>query len=275
LKSHAPRHAFTIVELLIAIGVIVALLGIILPAVGKARQHAWGTVCLSNLRQIGVMIQSYATGNSGEIPAVYGPYGDGGLHPMAWFSPGVYDHTRGVGGILLLVNSPIGMDRSGSLQNANLFICPSDDPTYGRRSEDFATATPGGQRRMSYLYCYVPPGGMSYRWWEYDPKTGKKFGSGASPTWEDTGLAKFERHNINQRNAASAAILYEPHVFHITGRPKNAWHCQGGNVLYLDGHVLNVPLHERQEQSVSSFENDPWVAVKEDLSVLDKEAGGT
>jgi prepilin-type processing-associated H-X9-DG protein len=109
------------------------------------------------------------------------------------------------------------------------------------------------------------------RWWDYDPKTGKRFGSGAPPSWEDPGLGKFERHNIHQRSAASAAILYEPHVFHFTGT--NTWHSEGGSVLYMDGHVLIVPLHEVQRPSISSFQNDPWANLKEKLSILDQGSG--
>ena len=55
------RHrGFTIVELLVVVSIIALLIGILLPAIGKARDKARTTTSVSNLRQLGVAHNSYA-----------------------------------------------------------------------------------------------------------------------------------------------------------------------------------------------------------------------
>jgi prepilin-type N-terminal cleavage/methylation domain-containing protein/prepilin-type processing-associated H-X9-DG protein len=61
-------RAFTLVELLVVISVIGLLMGILVPALGKARKTANRTYCKANLRQIGVAIRSYLDDNRDIFP---------------------------------------------------------------------------------------------------------------------------------------------------------------------------------------------------------------
>src|SRR3712207_2331514 len=136
------RGGFTLVELLVVIGIITVLIGLLLPALGKVREHSRRTNCLSNLRQLGHAMVMYTNEFKGRLPNTNPPS-----------TPADYTATNEVLVALndLYVKSPPS------------FHCPSDPDDVPERIET-ADYTLPNSARVSYDFYSV------YWMPEYGPK---------------------------------------------------------------------------------------------------------
>jgi type II secretory pathway pseudopilin PulG len=126
IENRSGARAFTLVQLLVLIGIIALLIGILLPTMQRLRYRDGSTRCASNLRQIGQAILLYSNDNRGAYPRttyVAGPqviptWGTGAAssNPFALDGPAPNDVTAAL--YLLIRTQDIRLET---------FVCPSTD----------------------------------------------------------------------------------------------------------------------------------------------------
>jgi prepilin-type N-terminal cleavage/methylation domain-containing protein len=128
--------AFTLVELLVVISIIAVLLGVLMPALNKARQIARNVICVSNIRQNNMATNLWSQDNDG------------------WVLPALWD--RGYKGDSLL-KKYLGNPDAGS----KVMQCPSTPPMYAGKTfddlgltKDVAGLAAGGDPYNSYGYNF-------------------------------------------------------------------------------------------------------------------------
>jgi prepilin-type N-terminal cleavage/methylation domain-containing protein/prepilin-type processing-associated H-X9-DG protein len=128
---HRRGEGFTLLELLVVVGIITLLAALIIPSVVKARVEARRTECLNNLRQIDIALRNWAIDNDDRFPwqvpfSPGQPAGGGSLGSPDWT-----DHFRVC---------------SNELATPKILRCPSDTNTFA-----LTWAELDGERHVSYF----------------------------------------------------------------------------------------------------------------------------
>jgi prepilin-type N-terminal cleavage/methylation domain-containing protein/prepilin-type processing-associated H-X9-DG protein len=214
-RPRAARRGFTLVELLVVVAVLALLAALLFPVLSQARHAARRSVCVSNLRQLGVAFAMYAGDYDETLPEAGGAFGS----VAAWID---YDSPGERGGIYPYVHQ---FSKSG----ASVYRCPNGLPDTSSYSSVSSTYAMNDYLRPWHgVYPRaVPPEPLALSQIEAPPRT----------------LLLFEVTQHRQGYANRNGSPYFHTVDKETGQPigvPQVYHHGGSNFLFCDGHVRFV-----------------------------------
>lgn len=252
---HENTSGFTLVELLVVIGVIAVLMAILLPALNRARGQARRVVCASQLRQLGMAHVMYQESHEGWIvPAMQ----ELGVSEYWYNTLGPYFEHRNVG---------MGNEHADDI-GRKILLCPLDKRAYPKMLNPHGNNPEGW---LSYALNSQPTRHVSSRTKIYAGAGGNKLTKLRRPA-ETMLHADFAYRAWICDSATLTRHQYgsEPgaHYDAMTGYPQQnetveeAYrHAGRMNVLWADSHVSLLDGHMPSAEEQSNF----WGAVYEKL----------
>jgi prepilin-type N-terminal cleavage/methylation domain-containing protein/prepilin-type processing-associated H-X9-DG protein len=215
-ERRVHRSAFSLVELLVVVGVIGVLVALLLPAVQNAREAARRTACASNLRQIGLALTTYCDRNRG------------------WFPRTTHDTELAKSWITTLAPYLESVDR--------IRICPDDD-----KGRERLAAKMTSYALNSYVTNAVLPGAIPNR--DQLPSIMKTVVGFELTDRENREVSEFDDHVESHRWFTTSNIENGTVFEAIAGEVAVNRHAGGAHYLYADGAVQFIPAATIEEWS--------------------------
>lgn len=158
----SPSKGFTLVELLVVIGIIAVLISVLLPALNRARQQAISVQCMSNLKSIGQAALLYAHENNGWLPPGWGlNQPSGTLEKFCdWGAGATNPITRNSvrEAMAKLLGTKNWQATDSNYPRVPVMYCPADDQLVSGvlwEEDNFLKGTAPGQNDGKFRYWWV------------------------------------------------------------------------------------------------------------------------
>jgi prepilin-type N-terminal cleavage/methylation domain-containing protein len=231
-RSARPRfraarvRAFTLVELLVVIAIIGVLAALLLPALTSAQKVARKAACLSNLRQIGIAVHSYAQDSQSRIP--FGPKAPPFTSPAS-----LYPSTGAPTSLISLQNgAPVALGLllpEALAQTPKVLFCPGSDQAVDAAAE--LAKVGARQAQGSYYYRH----GGNTRLFDQPTEV-------IAP--EHLQLEDLGTNRLGQPIRALAIdsqFLCPPEVAVFNVMPRTHHQQRFADILFSDGHAVSRP----------------------------------
>ena len=245
MSKQTRRKGFTLVELLVVIGIIALLISILLPSLNRARETANRVKCGSNMRQIGQAIQLYANENKGNYPRT--------RYKVDASTTGTWDTTNSSAAQDPFLNQLNDNDVNKAMFllirtqdiTPEVFICPSSNDekdTYGSAAGISAQSKVSFSKYTNVSYSIANPypdtNGVNNSY-KLNSTTGAEFAIAGD---------KNPAGATNYTGLTTANEVSSQKDMQLANSPNHQG--QGENVLYGDGHA--------------EFQQNPFCGTKRD-----------
>ncbi len=268
IPARLEKNGFTLVELLVVIGIVALLISILLPALNRARQAANIVVCMSNLRQIGMAATMHQVEHRGYFPLAGTVFSQSGYATPAdvndtsrvrytYFIDANYERVAPLPAALMrYLGAPsVRLDSQANLQAdmnntglAKVFSCPAQE-----------TVPQGHFIETSYGWSYFPTAYSSYscneailgyHWQAPNLRLAGRVSAIREPSHVFFMADALPRQEFGDSlfviwNSTAPATLYGSYLG-ATGGDNTSFdffrHRKRMNVVFLDGHAESVEM---------------------------------
>jgi len=211
---------FTLIELLVVIAILAILAALLLPSLASAKERGRRAACVSNLRQMGLAIRSYADDNEGKIP--YGPTAPPFTSPSSF-----YPSTGSPTSLLSLQSGTpvaLGLLLGRELaQTPRVLFCPGGDQPLDAATE--LSKVGQQQAQGSYFYRHA---GVTQLF--YTP-------SGPVPHLQLDNLGTNRNGGIIRALVVDMNFVSPPGLESFNVLTRTQHHLKAAQILYSDGSV--------------------------------------